>query len=371
MTQLTDRPPQPPPSSPTAFFATENPDNIDAVAGMGMRAAFHAVFHHYATADEFEGSKDHDTELARMCSATGLSLAEVRSAVYAYRTLKDLPILHALQEATHRLDLRRLKAIDRAISVLGDTPDPEVFAALDALLVSLFTPTKSNQALPGANTITTRLNKAIGDMDSSVAYDSKKREKREQGRTLLPGECEVTFHDGYYHGTTGMTLIADHATSASVKAFIGATAKEHGITDDEATLLLLTGKLSPTPTARVFGYAPKNRDGTIDESASVFIPGYGFTTATGTEMFHSFEPKLVDMMQPPRAASLAMSHPLTSPHSFAAATAPVSTPVVSAQPGNASSTTASLTASVVQQQRATCTASVSYTHLTLPTNREV
>ena len=170
MTQLTDRPPQPPeppPPNPTAFFATENPDNIDAIAGMGMRAALHAVFHHYATADEFEGSKDHDTELARMCSATGLSLAEVRGAVYAYRSLKDLPMLRALQEATHRLDLRRLKAIDRAISVLGDTPDPEVFALLDALLVTLFTPTKPNQALPGANTITTRLNKAIGDMDSS------------------------------------------------------------------------------------------------------------------------------------------------------------------------------------------------------------
>ena len=298
MTQLTDRPPQPPeppPPNPTAFFATENPDNIDAIAGMGMRAALHAVFHHYATADEFEGSKDHDTELARMCSATGLSLTEVRGAVYAYRSLKDLPMLRALQEATHRLDLRRLKAIDRAISVLGDTPDPEVFALLDALLVTLFTPTKPNQALPGANTITTRLNKAIGDMDSSVAFDQKKREKREKGRTLLPGACEVTFHDGYYHGSSGMTMTADHATSAAVKAFIGTTAKEHGITDDEATLLLLTGKISPSANARVYGYAPKNSDGTIDESASVFIPGHGFTTATGTEQFHSFNPKLVDM----------------------------------------------------------------------------
>ena len=144
MTQLTDRPPEPPPPSPgpAAFFATENTDNLDAVAGMGMRAAIHAVFHHYATTDEFEGSKDHDTELARMCSATGLSLTEVRNAVYAYRSLKDLPMLRALQEATHRLDLRRLRAIDRAIRVLGDTPDPEVFAVLDALLVT-FSPQRS------------------------------------------------------------------------------------------------------------------------------------------------------------------------------------------------------------------------------------
>ena len=284
-----------PPESPAAFFATENPDDLDAVAGMAMRRALHMAFSHYATAEEFMGSKDHDTELARMCAATGLSLPEVRGAVYAYRGIKDLPLLRALQDETHRLDLRRLKAIDRAISVLGDDPAAEVFAVLDALLVTLFTPTKPNQELPGANTITTRLNKAIGDMDSSVAFDSKKREKRENGTPLLPGECEVSFHEGYYHGTSALTVTADHATSAAVKAFIGETAKEHNITDAEATLLLLTGKISPTPTARVFAYSPKTEDGDVNTSASAFIPGHGFTTAAGTEMFHSFDPSTTDL----------------------------------------------------------------------------
>ena len=114
------------------FFATENLDDPDAVNGMALRRAHHAVFRHYAEdGEEFYGSADHDTEMARLRSTTGLPLNEVKSGVYSYMTLASLPRLRQLQEDTARLDISRLKAIDRAVSMLGSVVDQE--ALIEAL----------------------------------------------------------------------------------------------------------------------------------------------------------------------------------------------------------------------------------------------
>ena len=200
------------------FFATENPDDPDAVNGMALRRAHHAVFRHYAEdGEEFYGSADHDTEMARLRSTTGLPLNEVKSGVYCYMTLKSLPQLKQLQEETARLDLSRLKAIDRAVSMLGSVVDQENYDIIDKMLVDLFTPTKPNEELPSAHKVTSRLNKLIGDIDSSVAHDKRKRKSRE---SEAPGQCDLDFHVGGTHGTSAMTLTADHVTMAAIKEFI-------------------------------------------------------------------------------------------------------------------------------------------------------
>ena len=275
------------------FFATENLDDPDAVNGMALRRAHHAVFRHYAEdGEEFYGSADHDTEMARLRSTTGLPLNEVKSGVYCYMTLKSLPQLKQLQEETARLDLSRLKAIDRAVSMLGSVVDQENYDIIDKMLVDLFTPTKPNEELPSAHKVTSRLNKLIGDIDSSVAHDKRKRKSRE---SEAPGQCDLDFHVGGTHGTSGMTLTADHVTMAAIKEFILEASKEHDIAPVEALVKLITGEITPPADVTIFAYAPLGEDGTIDESASAYVPGFGHTTAAGTEMAHAMGSTIVDL----------------------------------------------------------------------------
>lgn len=124
------------------FFETENPDDDHAVLGARLRKAHHEVFRHYAEGETFYGSADHDVEMARMRTVTGIPLPEVKAAVYAYMTLGSLPRLRQLQDDTARLDLSRLKAIDRSVSLLGYDVDQSVYDIIDAMLVDLFTPSK-------------------------------------------------------------------------------------------------------------------------------------------------------------------------------------------------------------------------------------
>lgn len=275
------------------FFATENADDDDAVSGMALRRAHHEVFRHYATdAGEFYGSADHDTEMARLRSSTGLPLNEVKAGVYAYMTLASLPRLERLQDETARLDLSRLRAIDRAVSMLGHSAAQENYDIIDDALVQLFTPSRPHQELPSAHTVTHRLNKLIGDIDSSVAHDKRKRKSREKAAA---GLCSLDFHAGGTHGTSGMTLTADHATMAALKESIHDASKEHRITPVEAVVQLITGDITPPADITIYAYAPIGEDGVIDESASAFIPGFGHTDAAGTENIHSSGTTVVDL----------------------------------------------------------------------------
>ncbi|MCT1453011.1 HNH endonuclease [Corynebacterium sp. p3-SID1145] len=273
------------------FFETENPDDTDAILGMALRKSHHAVFRHYAE-DGFCGSHDHDLEMARMRTATGIPVNEVKAAVYAYMTLGSLPRLKQLQEETARLDLSRLKAIDRAVGMLGHDIDQSIHDIIDDMLVDLFTPDKPHQELPSAHRVTSRLHKLIGSIDSSVAHDKRKRKARE---SAAPGQYDLAFHDGIAHGTSGMTLSGDHTSMAAIKEFIREASKEHEITEVEAVVQLLTGAITPPANVTIFAYAPLDADGVLDESASAFIPGYGHTTAAGTEMVHGMGTTVVDI----------------------------------------------------------------------------
>lgn len=267
------------------FFATENPDDPVAVGAMATRAGHHAMFSQYADYELID-TTDHDREIAQMCRSTGFAKGFVDSSISAYMCLSNLPALRKLQEETHRLDLNLLIAVSKGLNELGDNVAPEVYAAFDAMLVDLFTPRRMNQALPLTTSVTRRIHDMIAQFDSSAAYDAKKQKKREKTpKPVPPGQCDVEFFDAGL-GHTGMEVRGDNTTMAATKAAIDAAAREHGITQAEALLKLITGKITPSPKAVIYGYAPKLPDGGIDPAAPVFLPGFGITTAPGTEMFH-------------------------------------------------------------------------------------
>ena len=276
-----------------AFFASENPDDPLAVASTSLRRSQHAIFGLYARHDEFFGSQDVDAEITAVSTSTGLTPRDVKEGMFAYMVLQQLPRLRALQEEEHRLDIKRLCAIEKAVNRLGNDAAPDDYTQIDDLLVDLFTPSTANQQLPTPYMITRQLNQLMAALDCSVAFDAEKKKKR--GETPA-GFGQLDFHpDPSGVGLAALTFSADNATMAAAQSSIAATARKHGLSDSDAALKLLTGRISAELPATIFAYAPKNVDGTIDATKPVFIPGFGWSGAVGTEMFHSFNLSVMDL----------------------------------------------------------------------------
>lgn len=274
----------------TPSFATENPSDPVAQAHWALRKAEYELFKEYAEGDrDLVDSRDFDQEYARLSKSTGMPKWQVDSAVMAYMALRELPRLRELQREYQRLDLPRLKAVSDAMDSFGENATPEVYAAVDEVMVEIFTPHRHNAALPTVSTIKRRINKLIADFDNAAAFCPENRKEREERpKNIPPGSCDVTFHNGRVGANqSGMTMMGDIATMAMTRAIIDATARSHGLTLEETVLKLLTGEITPSGNATVSVYAPKGPDGSVDLTKSVFFPGFGWTNAVGTEKFHS------------------------------------------------------------------------------------
>lgn len=268
------------------FFTTEDPDCSIAAAGVEMRRHQTSMFAEFADPDDtVAGSRDHDLDVARLSSRAGLRKHEAEKGIFGYQVLRRLPGLRAMQLAHYRLDIDRLDAIAAAIAALGVDVPEEVYGLFDDVLVDIFTPTRTRQELPARNTITRRLNKIIADIDVSTAYNAAKRRRRKKGPPTPGGE--VDYGPGAAGSDTAwMTLTADNASIAATRAAVDAAARQYGITCAQAVFKLLTGAITPAATPTIYAYVPAHPDGTLDESAAAFIPGFGHTGATSTAMLH-------------------------------------------------------------------------------------
>lgn len=281
-----------------AFFATENTDDPTCRAGMVIRESQTLVFGRYAEPSCFPSAKDHDREVAEVSAQTGMSKARVDNAITAYMGLRNLPKLRALQSEHHRLDIERVAAVSDGLADLGNNVTDEVYSAFDDMLTGLFTPTKMNQQLPTLTAITRRINAMIGDFDSTAGYDLKKRKEREQKPApFAPGDGDISFSippsGSGEPGNAYMNVTGDKVKVAAMRAEINATAREQGVSQWEALDMLIFGRVAPT-SATIYGYAPMN-NGVPDESKSVFMPGFGWTTAAGTQAFHDLAECVIDL----------------------------------------------------------------------------
>ena len=278
------------PEQEEAFFATECPDSQNAEYALLLRQCQFGLFGLYAEdGQDFVGSSDDiHVEIAKLSVVTGMGKKAVENAMCAYMRLQELPMLRDLQRETQRLDLSRLIAIDNQLARLGNDITDEMLAAFDELLAGLFSPTSVNQQLPTPWTIKSRMKKLLASFDPNIDYCSKKKKEREQKEEdVPPGHCSVSFStENEDVGNARMHVVGDSATMASIRAFVEETAREHKISLADATVKLLTGEITPAAKAVIYGYAPKKADGSIDCTASVYIPRFGWTTAPGTAMFH-------------------------------------------------------------------------------------
>lgn len=285
-------------SKKQAFFATENPDDPDCRAGMTIRESQTRIFGRYADTDYGPSSKDHDREVAHVSTQTGMSKSRVDNAITAYMVLAHLPKLRALQFQYHRLDIERVAAVSDGLADLGNNVTEEVYAKFDDMLTGLFTPHKMGQQLPSLTAITRRINVMIADFDSTAGYDLKKRKEREEkSKPFAPGDGEVSFDiprsGSGEPGNAYMNVAGDKVKIAAMRAAINATARAQGVSQWEALDMLIFGDVEPT-TATIYGYAPMT-NGVPDPKKSVFMPGFGWTTAASTETFHDLADRVIDL----------------------------------------------------------------------------
>lgn len=294
----TDRPPNQKPvrSKKPAFFATENFEDPVCRAAHAVREAQTKIFAPYSEPGSGFCSQDHDREIAQLCAQTGMTKPQVDNAITAFMCLRDLPKLRALQFEHFRLDLDRIAAVSNGLADLGNNATEEVYAKFDDMLTALFTPQKMNQQLPTKKAITHRMNAMIADFDSTAAYDPKKRKEREEKTTPFgPGEGDISFSiptsGSGEPGNAYMNVAGDKVKIAAMRAEINATAREHGVDQWEALDMLIFGRVQPT-TATIYGYAPL-KNGALDPTKAAFIPGFGWTTAAGTEAFNNLASRIV------------------------------------------------------------------------------
>ena len=207
------------------------------------------VFSSYSLDTVHSIDSDYDIEIAELMAITGRGKHFVESGVAGYSRLRDLPRLRALQNERQLLDVPRLAAIDRTLSVLAPDTTARTLALFDDLLVDMFTSTRLGAALPSVWSVTRRLRRLVAEVDPSVDFNPVKRRQRE--KPLAP---TARFFPGA-DGTTALNLTADAATMASVDAFVGATAREHKLGLADAMIKLLTGHLAPETHATTRVYA--------------------------------------------------------------------------------------------------------------------
>ncbi|WP_165164573.1 HNH endonuclease signature motif containing protein [Corynebacterium qintianiae] len=263
--------------SDTRFFRTQRPGDARAELAQRKRDLDYELYSTWA--DPTFIVDDLERELTAIQEATGESKAAVEKAVFAYRRLIDLPWLRAIQDTTRVLDLKRLISVDNVIAELGPELTREVLAVIDEFLAAMFTPVKADQPLPTPNAITHRLRRFIAKLDEGVAYDEKKRTRRDKD------SGDFTVHEYRAVKRSGMTVECDRATYALITEFRRQVAREHKLSEEQATRLILTGGLNADIKVTIYGYAPLTSEGDVAPGASVYFPGQGWTDGDGTEAF--------------------------------------------------------------------------------------
>lgn len=279
------------PANTSPFFATENPDCPDAEMGRGHRQLQYWQFSRFAEGfGVFTGTDDFDLTVNAISQSTGMGTQAVKNAMSAYARLSELPDLLELQEKTYRLDLPRLIAIDTMMSRFGEHITDEITEAFDTALVEMFTPKRMNQRLPSTGSVTNRLKKLLAQLDASINFDDYKRKKREEnGKDMSPGMSSISFGaNAEGLGTGTLSLKADTATMAAIRASIEATARDNHVTLSEAAVKLLTGEVEPSPKAVVYAYK-------VPDNPSVLIPPFGWTDARASAVFDNFDATEVDL----------------------------------------------------------------------------
>ncbi|WKD56647.1 HNH endonuclease [Corynebacterium capitovis DSM 44611] len=258
------------------YFATQRQGDGRCAATLLIRRGEYALYSRFAQ-DDYDLT-DFEVAVTHLCQATGSTKHYIERAILGYARLRDLPRLRHMQARTHLLCVDRLAAIDAALAIIPPDSAEDILAGADDLLAALFTPSRPAQELPSARQITRRLRQHVAARDPGVAYDPKKRSKR---NSTDPSQDSATFFDVNDGGVDrkGVELVTDAASMAAIRDTVAATARQCQVSEAEAAVRLLSGTAQRPGRTVITVYAPYGRR----PGDPVFIPGSGWTNAPATD----------------------------------------------------------------------------------------
>ncbi|AIT61550.1 HNH endonuclease signature motif containing protein [Corynebacterium doosanense] len=171
---------------------------------------------------------DYDLAVTAIHRLTGKGRFQIGNALAAVHRLTELPLVREIQDTTHRLDLSRLIAIDKALCLLTDET---LLALIDTRLALYLLPTRLNQLLPSAGQITARIRDWIRLLAPTLDVD----------HTPDP-PAPPTF--SAHHGDDGrsyLNLDAPTDVALIIEAALRARVAEAGCSEAEALRDLVTG----------------------------------------------------------------------------------------------------------------------------------
>ncbi|WP_115685624.1 HNH endonuclease signature motif containing protein [Corynebacterium senegalense] len=229
---------------------------------------------------------DYAMEVTEIMCETQRGKRFVETGIDGYARLYDLPQLRDLQRQRKLLDVPRLSAIDKTLMLLPPDTPAEAWEVFDNELVGMF----AGEALPSPWSITRRPRRLVATIDASVSFDRRKRAKRE-GAAAAPS---LDFWSGDCTGASAyMTLTADSATMACLRAAVTGAAREKKLGLAEAAIALLTGATTPVARPVLHIFSPKGR------APSSYLPGFGWTGAESgavlDDLLRDCPPDVVDL----------------------------------------------------------------------------
>ena len=208
------------------YYTVNNPHDPVAVTAHALTAAEHDLWR--TLSDRTDQQLDSDAVYAPIARSTGLSRWTIEKNLFAMSTLDELPGLRALVGELHHLDMKRLRAIDSALSLADRCYFPE----LDTRIVEFLSPTRENEPLPSAKAITRRIRAMVIELDASVATEGED-----------PEFPQLTYHLQFNDdGSADLSARMDAASAAVVDKRVRALAQARRIGWAEAHALLVTGE---------------------------------------------------------------------------------------------------------------------------------
>lgn len=208
------------------YYTVNNPFDPLAVTA---NAVTRATYHLWRTlASRVDEQFDSEAVYAPLARSTGLARWTIEKNLFAIATLDELPRLREVVERLHHLDMKRLRAIESALTLA----DRKYFPVLDEKITEFLSPTRANEPLPSPKALTKRIRAMVVELDASIATDEED-----------PEFPQLTYHMQFNNdGTADLSARMNAATAAVVEKRVRALATQRGTGLAEAHALLVTGQ---------------------------------------------------------------------------------------------------------------------------------
>lgn len=248
----------------TAYFATHNPTDPLASLQREQQRFDYLTWATAKPATDIDNHRDFTEYAATLTKSTGHTARFIADNLYAIATLDKLPRLKTEIEQRFHVDMRRLRTIDNHTSGIHRdlVDDHDFWGTLDQQLSTLFTPTTSNQLLPG----TARIRRLIKELISAFTPPGSEADEQVHDQTTDTEAESTADEQAAEHSplvrdyqswdnpdrTVTMELRVDQTTATTIHEAVRAQAARTESSRGQALLELILGNIAVAVTLNLY-----------------------------------------------------------------------------------------------------------------------